>query len=281
MSRTFGVVIALLMAGAPALAAARDIPQLPGPVVDEAGMLAEGDRERVANLCHAAWSLPAEQRVQLQVLLVPSLEGEDLEGFSVRVFDAWKLGDRGKDNGVLVVVARDDRKIRIATGYGTEGALTDAQARRIIDHTLTPAFREGSYGHGLHAAGVQILSTLGALPSEMSGQVSAPARDPMPWWWVMAIIAVFIYGVACWLIRRVRPTASDGARILTPGSIYDQWKDPSFGSWSYRGPASRSRSWSSSSSSSDSSSSGSSSSSSSSWSGGGGETGGGGASGSW
>ncbi len=99
-----------------------------------------------------------------------------MEGFAVRAFEAWKLGDRGRDNGVLVVVSREDRKVRIETGYGNEGALTDAQAGRVIRGTIAPAFQRGEYGRGLYDAGVQVLSALGALPQDAGRHMAQPSR---------------------------------------------------------------------------------------------------------
>jgi uncharacterized protein len=153
----------LLAAGAPA--AAREVPALTGPVVDEAGLLDAGARRRLEALCRAAFAQEGERQVQLQYLVVRSLEGDALEDFSMRVAERWRIGTRGRDNGVLVLVALDDRKIRIEVGGGLEGGLTDAQAGRIIRGTIAPAFRQGRHGEGLHAAGVEILSALGALPS--------------------------------------------------------------------------------------------------------------------
>jgi uncharacterized protein len=171
------LLLALLAVAPAGRGEAREVPALTGPVVDEAGLLDASSRRRLEALSRAAWSQPAEHRAQLQYLVVASLQGEDIEGFAVRVFEAWKLGDRGRDNGVLVVVARDDRQIRIETGYGGEGALTDAQAGRIIRATVAPAFRDGRYGEGLFQAGVQILSALGALPSDAGRQMARP--DPV------------------------------------------------------------------------------------------------------
>ncbi len=105
------------------------------------------------------------QGVQLQFLVVPSLEGEPIEDYSIRVAEAWRIGTKGKDNGVLVTVALGDRAVRIEVGGGLEGGLTDAQSSRIIRNTIVPAFRQERYGDGLYDAGVQILSALGALPS--------------------------------------------------------------------------------------------------------------------
>ncbi len=169
--------LALSLPVAPVHAADRAVPALTGPVVDEAGLLSAGDRRRLEALSRAAWELPADRRVQLQYLVVRSLDGEDVEGFATRVFERWQLGARGKDNGVLVLVSKDDRRVRIETGYGNEGALTDAQAGRIIRATVTPAFREGRFGDGLYDAGVQILSALGALPE---GSVARRAARPHP-----------------------------------------------------------------------------------------------------
>jgi uncharacterized protein len=217
---------------------------------------------------------------------VPSLD-EDLEAFAVRVFVAWKLGDKGWDNGVLVLVARDDRKVRIEVGYGAEGALTDAKAGRIIRATIAPAFREGRYGEGLYTAGVQILTTLGALPSGLEGQV-AGEPEPMPagikvlmamflplvllfvfyWGWVLSGIVRNLAGVIRKLIRGepvLEPVSGGGKVGSGSGGSGIQWSS---------GGTDWSSSWSS-------SGSGSWSSGSSSWSGGGGSSGGGGASGSW
>ena len=152
------------------------MPALTGPVVDEAGLLSASEARRLEGLCRAAWEQAPEHRVQLQYLILRSLDGEDVEGFAVRAFEAWKLGERGKDNGVLVVVSREDRRVRIETGYGNEGALTDAQAGRIIRGTITPAFQRGAYGQGLFDAGVQILSALGALPKDAARRMVQPSR---------------------------------------------------------------------------------------------------------
>jgi len=170
-----------LLAAALALAAATaaadlPVPPLTGPVVDQAGILDRGDEERLAALSSAARARDGGQGVQLQYLLVRSLEGEPIESFSVRVAERWQLGSRAQDNGVLVTVAVEDRQVRIEVGGGLEGGLTDAQSARIIRGTIVPAFRAGRYGDGLYEAGVQVLGALGALPSG----VAAPARRSSP-----------------------------------------------------------------------------------------------------
>jgi uncharacterized protein len=151
------------------------VPALTGPVVDQAGLLPGGEVQRLERLARAARAEKGGAGVQLQFLLVPSLEGESIEDYSMRVAEAWKLGSRASDNGVLVTVSRDDRRVRIEVGGGLEGGLTDAQSARIIRETMVPAFRERRYGEGLYGAGVQILGALGSLPRDV-----APAARTRP-----------------------------------------------------------------------------------------------------
>jgi uncharacterized protein len=149
----------------PLASAARvEVPPLTGPVVDRTGLLSREAARRLEALARAARG-SAGTGVQLQYLIVPSLDGEPIEDFSIRVAEAWKLGTGEADNGVLVTVAVEDRAVRIEVGGGLEGGLTDAQSSRIIRGTIAPAFRAGRYGEGLYDAGVQILGALGALPS--------------------------------------------------------------------------------------------------------------------
>jgi uncharacterized protein len=156
-----GAALAVAPGRAAALAA---VPPLTGPVVDRAGLLPPADQRRLEALARAARG-SAGTGVQLQYLVVPSLEGEPIEDFSIRVAEAWKLGTREADNGVLVTVAVQDRAVRIEVGGGLEGGLTDAQSSRIVRGTIVPAFQAGRYGDGLYDAGVQVLGALGALPS--------------------------------------------------------------------------------------------------------------------
>lgn len=155
---------ALLCWAAPA-AAGRPVPALRGPVVDEAGLLDGRSVRALEELSRRARGGEGGPGVQLQYLIVRSLEGEALEAYSMRVAEAWKLGTRGKDNGVLVLVALEERKVRIEVGGGIEGGLTDVQSGRIIRNSIAPAFREKRYGEGLLRAGREILAALGALPA--------------------------------------------------------------------------------------------------------------------
>ena len=169
------LLLTALLAALPALGQARDVPRLTGPVVDEAGVLSPGDLRRLDALARAAHDVEGRRGVQLQYLLVRALEGDPIEDFAIRVAEAWKLGDATRDNGVLVLVAVDDHKVRVEVGNGIEGGLTDAQASRIIRGTIAPAFRAGQYGDGLYQAGVEVLQTLGALPEGVRSRPAARA----------------------------------------------------------------------------------------------------------
>lgn len=149
---TVGILAALLaLLGAAPARAAREVPRLSGRVVDEAAVLDAATRE---SLTRELAALERRTTAQVAVLTVPTLDGEALEDFSLRVATAWKLGQKGKDNGVLVLVVSQDRKARIEVGYGLEGTLTDLACGRIIRSVMIPAFRSGDYGLGIRS-GVQ------------------------------------------------------------------------------------------------------------------------------
>src|SRR5262249_40346780 len=146
---------ALLLATVPTLAV--DVPYLTGRVVDNAEILKPAIRERVAALAKGHEDKTTDQ---IAVLTIPTLGGESVEEFATRVFEAWKLGQKGKDNGVLVVVAPQDRKMRIEVGYGLEGTLPDVVASRIIRNVMTPAFKSGDFDRGIEDGVAAIVAQL-------------------------------------------------------------------------------------------------------------------------
>ncbi|MEQ1438346.1 YgcG family protein [Fontimonas sp. SYSU GA230001] len=101
---------------------------------------------------------------QLAVLIVPTTQPETVEQYALRVAEAWKLGRKGIDDGVLLLVAKDDRALRIEVGYGLEGALPDAIAKRIIAETITPSFRDGDFYGGIAAGVGQIIAVINGEP---------------------------------------------------------------------------------------------------------------------
>jgi len=124
------------------------IPPLSARVTDLTQTLSAAEKQSIeAKL--ADW----ESRTgnQLAVLIVPSTAPEPIESYSIRVAEAWKLGRKGNDNGALLLVAKDDRKMRIEVGYGLEGTLTDVTSRRIIAEDIAPPFREGKFAAGIEA----------------------------------------------------------------------------------------------------------------------------------
>jgi uncharacterized protein len=122
------------------------VPPLTGRVVDLTGTLTSGD---AAALTQRLRDLETRKGSQVAVLIVPTTDGEAIEQFSLRVAEAWKIGRKKIDDGALLVVAKNDRKLRIEVGYGLEGALNDVTAKRIIDEVITPKFRFGDFAGGI------------------------------------------------------------------------------------------------------------------------------------
>ena len=124
-----------------------DVPRLSSPVVDNGGFLSRAAEQQLTS---ALIQIKKQGGgTEIAVLTVEDLEGTTIEQASIQVVDQWKLGDETKDNGVLLMIAKKERKIRIETGQGVEGALPDAYAKRIIDESMTPLFRSGNVEQGV------------------------------------------------------------------------------------------------------------------------------------
>ena len=143
----------LLLAAGIALAAPA-IPQARGYVNDTAGLLSPAVKAQLENFLAG---FRRSDSTQIAVLTVPSLEGEDLEGYSVRVAQSWGIGQKGQDNGALLLVAEAERAVRIEVGYGLEDRLTDLLAGRIVDQEIIPRFKTGDFDGGI-SAGVQAMA---------------------------------------------------------------------------------------------------------------------------
>jgi len=131
-----------------ALAVALDVPPLRGRVNDYAGVMSQ---DQARSLESRLAQFEQETGHQVAVLTIPTLDGEDIEGFSIRVAENWKIGKKGFDNGVILVVAIKDRRVRLEVGYGLEGVLPDAIAKRITSEYIVPHFRSQDYGSGIVA----------------------------------------------------------------------------------------------------------------------------------
>jgi len=137
----------------PYSACALEVPKLQGYVNDYAGMISPLAKSKIEEKLRA---FEQSDSTQIVILTVPSLEGENIEEFGIKVGEAWKIGKKGKDNGILFIVSKQERKIRIEVGYGLEGKLTDLTAGRIIDLVIKPRFKQEDFDGGF-IAGVSSL----------------------------------------------------------------------------------------------------------------------------
>jgi uncharacterized protein len=155
-----GAGLTLLLA---ALLARADVavPPLTARVTDLSGTLSG---EAVNRIEAKLANFEAKKGSQIAVLIVPSTAPEDIEQFGIRVEDAWKLGRKGVDDGAYLIVAKNDRRVRIEVGYGLEGALPDAIASRIIAETITPHFKLGDYDGGVEAGVDQMIAVVNGEP---------------------------------------------------------------------------------------------------------------------
>src|ERR1700744_3547730 len=153
--------LALLLCWAFAAFADVAVPPLTGRVVDQTGTLSS---DTVASLSQKLKDFEARKGSQIAVLIVPTTAPETIEQYSIRVAEAWKIGRRKIDDGALLVVAKEDRKLRIEVGYGLEGALPDVTARRIIDEIIVPHFRTGDFAGGISAGVDRIIRIIDGEP---------------------------------------------------------------------------------------------------------------------
>jgi uncharacterized protein len=139
-------LLALLWSFASAAQQLVPVPPLSGPVVDTTGTLPP---DQLQGLTARLEAFAKTKGAQVQVLIVPTTQPEDITQYGIRVADAWKIGRAKVDDGVILIVARDDRRLRIEVGYGLEGAIPDARANQIINQIITPRFRSGDMSGGI------------------------------------------------------------------------------------------------------------------------------------
>jgi uncharacterized protein len=147
------------------------LPALTERVTDLTGTLSAEDR---AALTASLASLEKDKGAQIVIVLLPTTQPESIEQFGIRLAETWKIGRKGVDDGVIVIVAKDDRRMRIEVGYGLEGAIPDAIAKRIVAEQMAPRFRTGDFAGGLRA-------TVDALDKVIRGEaLPAPAKASTP-----------------------------------------------------------------------------------------------------
>jgi uncharacterized protein len=206
----FATLTALVCLLFPArVALALEVPAFRAHVNDYANVLPP-DAEQALESRLAAYQKASGQ--QFVVLTIDSLEGDPLEDFSIRVVEKWKVGREKEDDGLLLLVVKGDRKVRVETGYGLEGTVTDAVSSRVIRNLVAPAFRKGDYAGGIGGA-MEALMTVASggkldLPAETRG--AAPKRkrgfDP-------GILLFVIFGIPFLLPLLLRGRRGGGSRF--------------------------------------------------------------------
>src|SRR5262249_51139268 len=169
------------------------MPPVPAARVnDYARLLGAGDAQRLETL------LAARERAtgaQMVIAIFPSLEGESLEDFSVRLAERWRIGQKGLDNGVILLAFVEDRKLRLEVGYGLEGAVTDAVSTQIIREKIAPRFREGRYADGIDAAIQGVLARVEA--TRVDARARPRGQSPLGVSWVALL---FVVGVVVFIV---------------------------------------------------------------------------------
>jgi uncharacterized protein len=197
-----------------AFAASADVavPPLSGRVVDQTGTLSS---DTVASLTQTLKDLQARKGSQIAVLIVPTTAPETIEQYSIRVAEAWKIGRKKIDDGALLVVAKNDRKLRIEVGYGLEGSLTDATASRIISEIITPKFRSGDFDGGISDGVGRMIAVIDGEPlpaPEPTQSFGEPAHleDLLP---ILLFVAVIVGGLSRALLGRLIGSVATGGII--------------------------------------------------------------------
>lgn len=194
MNAARACILALLLGWAFAAFADVAVPPLSGRVVDQTRTLSSGD---IAALTQTLRDFETRKGSQVAVLIVPTTAPETIEQFSIRVAEAWKVGRKKVDDGAILIVAKDDRKLRIEVGYGLEGVLNDVAAKRIIDEVITPKFRSGDFAGGISAGVDRIIRVIDgeSLPApavrQKPSSVSPENFDPLN---PFLIIPVLLFG---------------------------------------------------------------------------------------
>ena len=171
MNAIRALFVLFLVCWAGAAAADVAVPQLTGRVVDQTGTLSSSD---IASLTQRLKDLESRKGSQVAVLIVPTTQPETIEQYAVRVAEAWKIGRKKVDDGALLVVAKNDHRLRIEVGYGLEGSLTDVTSHRIIDEVITPRFRAGDFAGGISDGVGRIIAVIDGEP------LPAPPAAPSP-----------------------------------------------------------------------------------------------------
>lgn len=190
------------------------IPALDAAVIDTTGTLDAATRQALQ-----AQALALQQRKgsQLQVLMVPTTQPEDIAQYAVRAFEQYKLGRKGVDDGLLLVVAKNDRRAKIETGYGLEGAIPDATSARVIQEYLVPKFRAGGYAGGITDATAALVKLIDGepLPAPMTNASGRRSRNGGGDW----LFALFTAFIVAQLVRGIFGRAPSMLRAVVAAGV--------------------------------------------------------------
>jgi uncharacterized protein len=202
-------------------ALALTFPPLTGRVVDDAGILDAGTR---AALTQKLADFEAKTSDQLVVVTLKSLQGTSIEDYGVQLGRQWQIGQKEKNNGVLLIVAPNDRKVRIDVGYGLEGALTDAVSKLIIENAILPRFRAGDFAGGIARGVDDIISVLSGDAEEWKRQAAKRPEASDGGSVLVILLAIAIIFFIFWLMSgppsagAQRRRGGQGPIVWLPGS---------------------------------------------------------------
>ena len=205
--------------------------ELTGPVMDVAHILSESEYYQLNSFL---LNLSEKTGAQIVVLTVPKLNGLAIETFSIEHATKWELGQKGVDNGVLLTVAMQEHDIRIETGYGAEGSLTDAKCARIIRNVIAPAFQQGKYGEGIISAVENMAGILQDDPSLVT--ISEEETDATPALIAMGVFFVFMVIMIILAATHSKAGFAGGPRVTSiPTSMFNSSFGSSSGGFSFHG----------------------------------------------
>ena len=220
--RFLALVTLLLVLTALTHSHALEVPPLKGRVNDYAGIM---PASRAQALEQRLAQFESETGHQIAVLTIPSLQGDALESFSIRVAENWKIGKRGFDNGAILLIAQNDRKLRIEVGYGLEGVLPDAIASRIINEVIVPRFRANDYAGGVEAGVDAIIKVTSGEPLPVAARKKPASNSVSFLMQLIPLLTLFVlFGLSAFSWR-----GTHGAWTSRGGWRYSGWTGGGFG----------------------------------------------------
>jgi uncharacterized protein len=216
--RALALCAVLLGWAAPALAEVA-VPPLEARVTDLTGTL---DAAQTAQLERRLAAFEKDKGSQLAVLIVPSTEPETIEQYGIRAAEAWKLGRKGVDDGAILLVAKNDRTLRIEVGYGLEGALNDATCKRIIDEIIVPRLRAGDFYGGLSAGVERIIKVIEGEPLPPPKASGSFERTPPPALWGLLVFGWIFASVLRRMFGRILGAGLTAAAVGTVVWLFTQ-----------------------------------------------------------